>query len=151
MPDTPTPVVNGHVVSLRLLQASMSTSSLTPAAAMLGMYGLTATAGSFCLFCENGDGGLPLVTRVSSVVAVAPATPTANATAINATLKSVSVGETLLISLPFRRPAAVLVTAEPIRRDLLIRDARLRELLDDRLRHRRRTGDEVVEAVEIPL
>ena len=67
---------------------------------MLGRYGLTATAGSFCLFCENGDGLLPLVTRVSSVVAVAPAIPTANATAINATLNSVSVGESLLIGSP---------------------------------------------------
>src|SRR3954470_12908957 len=99
MPDTPTPVVNGHVVSPRLLQASMSTSSLAPAAAMLGMYGLTATAGSFCLFCENGDAGLPIVTKVSSVVAVAPAMPTANATAINATLNNVSVGESLLMFL----------------------------------------------------
>src|SRR3954454_22800903 len=98
MPETLIPVVNGHVVSLRLLHASRSISSLEPAATMVGTYGLTATAGSFCLFCENGDGGLPVVTRVSSVVAVAPATPTANATAINATLNSVSVGETLLIS-----------------------------------------------------
>ena len=73
---------------------------MTPAAAMLGRYGLTATAGSFCLFCENGDGLLPLVTRVSSVVAVAPATPTANATAISATLNNVSGGENLFMSSP---------------------------------------------------
>src|SRR3954471_19674594 len=98
MPETLIPVVNGHVVSLRLLHASRSISSLEPAATMSGTNGLTATAGSFCLFCEDGDGGLPLVTRVSSVVAVAPAIPTANATAINATLNSVSVGESLLIS-----------------------------------------------------
>ena len=42
---------------------------------------------------------------VSSVVAVAPATPTANATAIDATLNSVSAGENLLILSPFVRPA----------------------------------------------
>src|SRR3954471_4090315 len=99
MPETLIPVVKGHVVSPRLLHASRSISSLEPAAAMLGRNGLTAPAGWFCLFCENGDGGLPIVTRVSSVVAVAPAMPTANATAINATLNNVSVGESLLMFL----------------------------------------------------
>ena len=65
--------MNGQVVSARLLQASMSTSSFAPAAAMFGLAGLTATAGSFCLFCENGVGGLPLLTCVSADPATAPA------------------------------------------------------------------------------
>ena len=51
----------------------MSISSLTPAAAIAGAIGFTATAGSFCLFCENGVGGLLLVTSVSLPFAVAPA------------------------------------------------------------------------------
>src|SRR6266536_2301504 len=76
MPETPMPVVNGHVTSERLLHASRSISSFTPAAAILGTYGLTATAGSFCLLCVNGDIGLPAVgTCVSRLFGVAAATP----------------------------------------------------------------------------
>src|SRR4051812_6690389 len=52
---------------------------------------------------------------------------------------------------PFVLPAQYLVAAEAIRRDLLFRDARLPELLDHRLGHRRRTGDEIAEAVQVPL
>src|SRR5919199_343910 len=73
MPETPTPAVNGHVTSLRLLHASRSISSFTPAAAIEGTAGFTATAGSFCLFCGKGVVGLPTVTRVSLVYGVAPA------------------------------------------------------------------------------
>ena len=65
MPETPMPVVNGHVLSVRLLHASRSISSFEPAAAIVGTAGFTATAGSFCLFCANGDIGLPTVTSVS--------------------------------------------------------------------------------------
>src|SRR3954447_22284362 len=54
----------------------MSTSSLTPAAAIVGSIGLTATAGSFCLFCENGEGGLPAVTFASLPGGVAAASAT---------------------------------------------------------------------------
>src|SRR6266536_5155128 len=76
MPETPMPAVNGHVTSDRLLHASRSISSFTPAAAMFGTYGFTATAGSFCLFCVNGDIGLPAVgTCVSLLLGVAAATP----------------------------------------------------------------------------
>ena len=60
----------------------MSTSSFAPAAAMFGLAGLTATAGSFCLFCENGAGGLPTVTFVSLPYAVAPATAARMSTAV---------------------------------------------------------------------
>src|SRR6266511_4944263 len=84
MPETPMPAVNGHVTSDRLLQASRSSSSFAPAAAMVGTYGFTATAGSFCLFCGNGAGWLPMVTSVSPAFGVAAATPsrTANAASV---------------------------------------------------------------------
>src|SRR5215217_6006044 len=65
MPEVPTPGVNGQVVSSPALHASMSISSLAPAAKMLGWAWSTATAGSFCLFWENGLVGLPTETRVS--------------------------------------------------------------------------------------
>src|SRR5436190_17489904 len=65
MPDPPTPSVNGHVLSVPALQASMSMLSLEPAARMFGWLASTATAGSFCLFCENGVTGLPTVTNAS--------------------------------------------------------------------------------------
>jgi hypothetical protein len=70
-PDTPTPGVNGHVLSVPALQASMSISSFAPAARTFGWLASTATAGSFCLFWENGPAGLPLNTRVSAVAAAA--------------------------------------------------------------------------------
>jgi hypothetical protein len=40
---------------------------------MFGTTGLIAAEGSFCLFCVNGDGGLPAVT-LESVAANAPGT-----------------------------------------------------------------------------
>src|SRR6266511_1728564 len=84
MPETPMPAVNGHVTSVRLLHASRSISSFTPAAAMVGTNGLTATAGSFCLFCGNGVDGLPTVgTWVSLLYGVAAATPSRTASAAN--------------------------------------------------------------------
>jgi hypothetical protein len=50
---------------------------------MFGTIGLIATAGSFCLFCGNGDGGLPTVTSVSPpcVASAAGTRSTAAATA----------------------------------------------------------------------
>src|SRR5215470_16468556 len=38
--------------------------SLAPATTIDGLAASIATAGSFCLFCENGDDGLPTVTSV---------------------------------------------------------------------------------------
>src|ERR1044071_2153257 len=67
------PNVNGQVVGSPALHASSSISSFAPAATMLGSIGLTATAGSFCLFCEKGEGGLATVTS-GSLAGVAPAT-----------------------------------------------------------------------------
>src|SRR5215472_17201266 len=66
-PETPTPGVNGHVVGSPALHASMSISSLAPATTSDGLCASIATAGSFCLFCENGDDGLPTVTSVPMV------------------------------------------------------------------------------------
>src|SRR5262249_22302488 len=42
----------------------MSMLSLEPATTIDGSCASMATAGSFCLFCENGDRGLPTVTSV---------------------------------------------------------------------------------------
>src|SRR5215218_2289137 len=64
-PEPPTPSVNGQSVSGPALQASMSMLSLAPATTTSGWFASIATAGSFCLFCENGLGGLPFETRVS--------------------------------------------------------------------------------------
>src|ERR687887_603438 len=69
MPETPTPPVNGQVLSGPELQASMSMLSLAPAASTDGSVGSIAIAGSFCLFCENGVGGLPALTRTSCAAA----------------------------------------------------------------------------------
>src|ERR687888_705749 len=99
----PTPTVNGQVTSLRLLQASRSTSSFTPAAAIDGSIGFTATAGSFCLFCGNGVDGLPTVTSVSDPLGVAAATPTTAASAPSATAIAAT---SFLISLPLVRRGA---------------------------------------------
>jgi hypothetical protein len=68
-PETPTPGVNGHVLSVPALHASMLTSSFDPAARIFGWFASTASAGSFCLFCENGVDGLPTVTCVSGLTA----------------------------------------------------------------------------------
>src|SRR5215203_1846421 len=53
----------------------MSMLSLAPAARMLGCTGLTASPGSFCLFCENSASLLPTVTSVEppGVSGAAPA------------------------------------------------------------------------------
>src|SRR3954468_11698990 len=77
MPDTPTSGVKGQVWSSPALQASMSMLSFAPAATTFGWLASIATAGSFCLFCENGLGGLPTETRVSwanAALAVAAST-----------------------------------------------------------------------------
>ena len=55
------------------LHASMSMLSFAPAARTAGCAASIATAGSFCLFCENGAAGLPLLTRV--LTPAASATP----------------------------------------------------------------------------
>src|SRR5215213_10841169 len=67
MPLTPTPGVNGQVVGSPASQDSRSMLSLAPAARIWGATGLTATAGSFCLFWEKMVSLLPTVTSVSGI------------------------------------------------------------------------------------
>src|SRR5689334_15795110 len=69
MPELPTPGVNGQVLSAPALQASMSILSFAPATSTSGCATSTASAGSFCLFCENGEVGLPTLTRTSAAKA----------------------------------------------------------------------------------
>src|SRR5919197_5899083 len=78
----PTPGVKGQVVSSPALQASMSISSLAPAARTFGWFASTASAGSFCLFCANGVVGLLSVTNASVEVALTGVVGSANAAAI---------------------------------------------------------------------
>jgi hypothetical protein len=59
----------------------MSMLSFDPATATEGLLGSTATAGSFCLFCENGDVGLPTVTNESPLGAAPAETGSASAKA----------------------------------------------------------------------
>jgi hypothetical protein len=61
-PETPTPFVNGQVDGSPAAQDSMSISSFAPATTTEGSCASMATAGSFCLFWENGVDGLPTVT-----------------------------------------------------------------------------------------
>src|ERR671924_1572452 len=107
------PGVNGHVTSLRLLQASRSTSSLAPAAAIDGSIGFTATAGSFCLFCGNGVDGLPTVTSVSEPLGVAAATPTTSASAPSAATVAVT---SFLMNAPPRLDEGRILTANGLLR-----------------------------------
>src|SRR4029450_5061664 len=67
---------------------------------MFGAIGLIATAGSFCLFCGNGDGGLPTVTRVSPPCVASPAGTTSTATA-TATAAASDRVQGRFISTPF--------------------------------------------------
>ena len=64
-PEVPTPGVNGQVVGSPALQASRSMLSLAPAATTFGCAASMASAGSFCLFCENTLSLLPTLTSVS--------------------------------------------------------------------------------------
>ena len=54
--------VNGQVDGSPAAQDSMSISSFAPATTTEGSCASMATAGSFCLFWENGVDGLPTVT-----------------------------------------------------------------------------------------
>src|SRR5205807_901866 len=91
------PAVNGHVVGSPALQASMSMLSFEPAASTDSLLASIAIAGSFCLFCENGLGGLPMETSRSPVAAMALGTASTSAAAITPTGQSF-----LVIRLPFR-------------------------------------------------
>src|SRR3954451_15150409 len=78
MPEFPTPCTNGQSAPT---QGPSSISSFDPAARTLGLVGSTATVGSFCLFCGNGLGGLPVLTNASAAAwATAGAAPKASTT-----------------------------------------------------------------------
>jgi hypothetical protein len=55
--------------------------SFEPAASTSSLLASIAIAGSFCLFCENGLGGLPTETSRSPVAATAPGTVSTSAAA----------------------------------------------------------------------
>ena len=82
-PDTPTPSVNGQSLSapgVAGLHVDVVVGARRPAT--FGCVGSMATAGSFCLFCENGLAGLPMLTRVSCAAA-GPASATTSRAAAN--------------------------------------------------------------------
>ena len=89
MPDTPTPGVKGQSVGSPAAQDSSSISSLDPAATTSGWPASIATAGSFCLFWENGVGGLPTETRVS--LGVAPLATDTVATVVATTVRAANM------------------------------------------------------------
>src|SRR2546427_10664526 len=93
MPDTPTPCVNGQLLPL---QPCSSISSLLPATSTPGAWASTAMAGSFCLFCEKGVGGLPLVTFASL-----PA-PMAVVAVMSANRAATGIAESFVISFPHK-------------------------------------------------
>ena len=81
-------------MSFPALHASMSISSLLPETRTLGWLASIAMAGSFCLFCENGAGGLPLLTKTS-----VPA-PSAVVAAINAQAAAIGIAESFVMNVP---------------------------------------------------
>ncbi len=97
MPDPPIPAVNGQVVGSPALQASMSMLSFEPAASTSSWFASIARAGSFCLFCENGLGGLPTETSRSPGAATAP-----GAVSADASPTAPRSQRCFLITLPFR-------------------------------------------------
>src|SRR5262245_19172287 len=92
----------------------MSMLSLAPATTMFGFAGSTATAGSFCLFCEKGVGGLPTVTRVSGLNASALGTITTAVPAAAASVNQRARAKNSLMSascIGFRKGGTVLSAA----------------------------------------
>ena len=70
--------------------------SFEPATRMYGWSASIASAGSFCLFCENGVVGLPVVTSVSALNAQATAVTTSMTAPTNRTARRI-----FFISPPF--------------------------------------------------
>src|SRR5262249_4778601 len=102
-PETPTPGVKGHGLEGNwLLHACSSISSFEPATTMLLWLTSTATVGSFCLFCENGDVGLVLVTFTEpSAAACAASGPlTIPRAAADPSTSSIFTGFLMTLSLP---------------------------------------------------
>src|SRR3954471_21669128 len=81
MPEFPIPCTNGQSAPS---QGGSSISSFEPAASTLGLAGSIATVGSFCLFCGNGDGPLPVLTSASAANATAGSAPIASTLSMSA-------------------------------------------------------------------
>ena len=83
----------------------MSMLSFEPAATTVGWFASIATAGSFCLFLENGPAGLPTVTSVSPPApAAGPAPAIAVAIASDvATASAAVLRDVRMIPLSWRR------------------------------------------------
>ena len=113
-PEVPTPGVNGQVVSLPALHASRSMLSLAPAARMFGWFASIATAGSFCLFSENGLGGLPTLTLVSGLNAAAGGAIDSTNNAVEKSKRAVRL--TIAMLLPFGGPREPRETRRPYHR-----------------------------------
>ena len=102
-PETPTPGVKGHGLAGNwLLHACSSISSFEPATMMLLWLASTATVGSFCLFCENGNVGLALVTFTETPAAAwaASGLPTITRAAADPSTSSIFKGFLKTLSLP---------------------------------------------------
>src|SRR3954452_22306876 len=81
---------------------------------MFGCAASTAIAGSFCLFCENGDGGLPAVTFVSGLNASAAPTSTVIAsTSAPATMTARRLTRLILLIFPLSVPRRYRATRLP--------------------------------------
>src|SRR5438067_6951047 len=79
----------------------MSMLSFEPATRTFGWFASTASAGSFCLFCENGVTGLPTVTSASGLTAPATAVTTSMTAPIESTARRM-----FFISPPFENREA---------------------------------------------
>src|SRR5215472_13650608 len=89
----------------------MSMLSLEPATTIDGSCASIATAGSFCLFCENGDRGLPTVTGVP-VAGLADAAPAPISTTNNTAAAAANFG--VRIGPPCREQARRNATPSPL-------------------------------------
>src|SRR5258707_7084420 len=97
------PGVKGHGLEGNwLLHACSSISSFEPATTMLLLLASTAMAGSFCLFCENGNVGLALVTftELSAVAWAASGPLTITKAAADPSTSSTLKGFLMTLSLP---------------------------------------------------
>src|SRR4051794_22099916 len=101
MPEFPTPCTNGQSPPT---QGGSSISSFEPAASTLGLVGSIATVGSFCLFCGNGDGPLPVLTSASAANATAGSAPIASTLSMSANPPRFSIRIPPVGASPLRDP-----------------------------------------------
>src|SRR6476659_8902798 len=102
----------------------MSRLSLDPAATTFGWLASIATAGSFCLFCENGPSGLPTLTRVSwapAALAVAASATAARRPAVATRRRRYSITERSLLGGRWPGSCTRLAAREPPARPRRVR------------------------------